>query len=144
MIQRPVKTAYASTKIRAALLCVLLLLPAPALAASAMVNIDVPKGTFKSIRLQTLPKGTVVNVRIESTGSIFVALVNTKGYVSASRPLFVGQIDKTISFKVTIPKLDDYYLVIDNRKGTGDRRVSIAFQAIGPSGEDKHNKIENL
>ena len=109
-----------------------------------MVNVDVPKGTFKSIRLKTLPKGTVVSVRIESTGSIFVALVNTRGYVSASRPLFVGQIDKTISFKVTIPKLDDYYLVIDNRKGTGDRHVAIAFQAIGPSKNGEQSKKENL
>ena len=144
MTRQPVKTVFTRVKIRAALLCFLLLLPALALAASAMVNIDVPKGTFKSIRLQTLPKGTEVSVRIESTGSIFVAMVNTKGYVSSSRPLFVGQIDKTISFKVTIPKLDDYYLVIDNRKGEGDRRVSIAFQAIRPSGDDKRNKIENL
>ena len=102
-------------------------------AASAMVNVDVPAGTFKSIRLKTLPKGTLVEVRIESSGSIFVAMVNTKGYVSSSRPLFVGQIDKTISFSVTIPKLDDYYLVIDNRKGTEDRSVGIAFKATAPS-----------
>jgi len=114
------------------------------LAASAMVNIEIAPGTFKSIRLKTLPKGAVVDVQIESTGSIVVAMVNTKGYVSSSRPLFMGRLDRKLSFTVTIPELDDYYLVLDNRKGTDNRSVSIAFQANAPSKNEPQKNPSQL
>jgi hypothetical protein len=97
-----------------------------------MVNVDVQAGAYKSIRLKKMPKGAVIDVSIESNGSIFVALVNTKGFTGSSTPLFAGQIDKKISFTVTIPEIDDYYLVIDNRKGIEERKVSIALNAMGP------------
>ena len=128
----------------AALLCLLALSASMALAASAMVNVDIAPGTFKSIRLKTLPAGTVVDVQIESTGSIFIAMVNTKGYVSSSRPLFMSQLNRKLSFTVTIPELDDYYLVLDNRKGADNRSVSIAFQATAPSKKDPQKKSNRL
>lgn len=144
MSSKPFKTILSIAGIHAALLLVMLVLPDQGKAAAAMANMDVSAGAFKSIRLKALPKGTVVEVQIESTGSIFAALVNTQGYVSSSRPLFAGQIDRTISFTVTIPESDDYYLVIDNRKGDVERKVSVSFKAIGPQKKSKQKNNEKL
>ena len=110
-----------------------LLCASSSLAASAMVNVDVPTGTFKSIKLNRLPKGASIEVQIESTGSLFVAMVTSKGLLETSKPLFVGQVDRKLSFTVVIPAPDDYYLVIDNRKGTKDQQVALAVRATAPN-----------
>jgi hypothetical protein len=119
--------------IGAALLLWLLLFPVSlGAAASIMFNVAVPSGKWKTTKLKNLPKGATVAVRIESTGSLVVALVNSRGYTKVSRPLFAGQMEKDLSFAVEIPKTDDYFLVLDNRKGTQSRKVTITVQATGP------------
>ena len=132
MAVRSIRALLPVLAAHATLLCLIALSAPAASADSAMVNVDVQAGSYKSIRLKKMPKGAVIDVHIESTGSIFVALVNTKGLTGPSTPLFAGQIDRKISFTVTIPEIDDYYLFIDNRKGTEERKVSIALNATGP------------
>jgi len=129
-------TNRSRSTIGVALLLWLLLFPVSLGAgASIMLNIDVPSGKWKAAKLTNLPKGAIVAVLVESTGSLAVALVNSRRYTKVSRPLFVGQLEKKLSFTVTIPKTDHYFLVLDNRKGTETRKVTIAVQATGPSRE---------
>ena len=115
----------------AIVLCLLLFPFSLGAAASVMLNTNVVAGKWKAVRLKNLPEGAMVAVRVESTGSLVVALVNSQGYTRSSRPLFVGQLEKSLSFSVAIPKTDHYFLVLDNRKGTENRDVTIAVQATG-------------
>ena len=128
----------------AVLLLSFILCASSALAASAMVNVDVPTGTFKSIKLNRLPKGASIEVQIESTGSLFVAMVTSKGLLETSKPLFVGQVDRKLSFTVVIPAPDDYYLVIDNRKGAKDQQVALAVRATAPGQTSPPKKSDPL
>ena len=121
-----------------------LLCASSALAASAMVNVDVPTGTLKSIKLNRLPKGATIEVQIESTGSLYVAMVTGKGLLEPTRPLFVSQLDRKLSFTVVIPAPDDYYLVLDNRKGDKDRQVALAMRASAPGQTGPPKKTDPL
>ena len=53
-----------------------------------------------------------------ASAGIHAAPVVTKGGVSSSCPLFAGQIDRPISFTVTIPESDGHCPVIDAASGT--------------------------
>ncbi len=121
-----------------------------ALASSGpvMVNMDVSAGQFKAIRLRALPKNAVVAVRLESDGYISVAVVDTINYLKfkfkkSHHPLFVGQVHKRFGFSVTIPKTDDYYLVLDNRKGRESKSVKVMVNAArsGADQLESANKI---
>jgi hypothetical protein len=84
------------------------------------LNVDVPAGKWKGVRLKYLPKGTLVAVQIESNGDIVVAFVDSRHYrrfPDMSRPLFLGRVDKRLSFSISVPATDHYYLVFDNRSG---------------------------
>ena len=100
--------------------------------ASVMLNADVASGKYKAVKLKNLPKGAVVTVQVKSTGSLTVILIDSRGIKSKPRPLFAGLVEKQLSFSVEIPRTDNYFLVLDNRKGAGNREVAIAIQAKGP------------
>jgi hypothetical protein len=92
-----------------------------AMAAQAGVSVDLPAGELKTIRLRNIPLGTIVAVRIVSTGRVLIALVGGKQLNPAegarTRAVFRGMVERSLSFKVTIPETDDYYLVLNNRRG---------------------------
>jgi hypothetical protein len=44
-----------------------------------------------------------------------------------------GRLDRKLSFTVTIPQTDDYYIVLDNRRGSADQEVSLLVRGVGPS-----------
>jgi len=97
-----------------------------------MVNIDVAPGVWKSIRLRNLPQGAHVALEIRSDGEVMVSLVNSDDYrrfSDAVRPLFMGRLKDKLSFSVSIPKSDDYYLVIDNRLGRRSRAITVTAGA---------------
>jgi len=98
----------------------------------ATVNLDIPPGKWKPIRLSNLPKDAAVAVQVVSNGEIAVALVDSKGYQrfsEASRPLFLGRVEKRLSFSLSIPVGGDYFLVLDNRSGREPRAVTVTVRA---------------
>lgn len=116
-----------------ALGCVALLAaaPQPGIAATAQVTIEVPQGKVKSVRLRHLPRGTLVGIAVSVSSRLGVALVSAK-QLKEKRPtaLFRAALERRISFKVTIPESDDYYLVLDNRRGAGPVKVTATVQAV--------------
>jgi hypothetical protein len=106
------------------------------------LNVDIPPGKWKGIRLRSLPKDAVVAVQVESSGKLVVALMDSKTYrhfSETSRPLFVGQVEKRLSFSVTIPAKDHSVVVLNNRSGSEPRAVRITIRATRPGEPDDKN-----
>lgn len=104
----------------------------PAAKGPVVINVDIPAGTWKVARLKNLPEGAVVALEVKSSATIIAALVDTNGYhqyPDVSRPLFAGQVDGKLSFSVTIPHTDNYYVVLDNRSGSTSRAVTVTVRA---------------
>ena len=116
-----------------ALGCVALLAAAPqrGLAATAQVSIEVPQGKVKSVRLRHLPRGTLVGIAISASGRLGVALVSAAQLKTGKpRALFRAVLERRMSFKVAIPESDDYYLVLDNRRGSAAVSVTATVRAV--------------
>lgn len=97
-----------------------------------MLSVEVPSGKWKAIRLRDLPKDAVVAVGVESSGEISVVLLDSPGYrrfPALQRPLFLGQVEKNLSFSVSVPAADNYFLVFDNRSGRQPRALTVAVRA---------------
>lgn len=93
--------------------------PRAASAQSAQVSIDVPPGKVKTVRLRHLPLGTAVAVVVVASGKLRTALISASEIKSARpRALFSGAFERKLSFRVVIPETADYYLLLDNRRGT--------------------------
>jgi hypothetical protein len=106
--------------VQGAVLALLLLAAAPALAAEAAMTLEVPAGQTRSIRLRAVPADSVMAIRIESSGRLLVALVagkQLKQPTPQSKPLFRGAVERKLTFRVAIAERDDYYLVLNNRRG---------------------------
>ena len=104
------------------------------------LNVDIPPGKWKGIRLRNLPKDAVVAVQVESSGKLVVALMDSKTYrhfSETSRPLFLGQVEKRLSFSVIIPATDHYFVVLNNRSGQEPRAVKITIRATRPGAGEK-------
>ena len=89
-------------------------------AAEASVSITLPAGQSKNVRLRNLPSGAVLMVQVRTSGKLMVALVSASELKSGSapKPVFRGVIERRMSFKVTVPETSDYYLVLNNSRGT--------------------------
>jgi len=127
-------------KIAQKILFVLLLIffcsSAEAVEGPIIVNTDVLSGSWKVIRLKNLPKNAVVALEIKSDGEIMVMLVDSNDYQSfpnTSRPLFMGRVEKKLSFSVSISESGHYYVILDNR--TGPRKRAITVTAAAARGE---------
>jgi len=105
-------------------------LPVPGSAATAQVTIDVPQGKLKSVRLRHLPRGTRLAISVSASGSIGLELVS-KTQLKSGHPvaLFRATLDHKLSFRLVIPTSDDYYLVLDNRRGDVPVRVTATVSA---------------
>ena len=111
-----------------------------------LLNVDIPAGKWKGIRLRNLPKDAVVAVQVESSDEILVALMDSKSFQrfsKTSRPLFLGQVEKKLAFTVSIPRAGDHFLVFDNRTGAQSRAVTVTIRAARGSADqmDAANKI---
>ena len=115
-----------------ALACAALLAMAapPCTAAVAQVSVDVPQGKTKSVRLRRLPRGAVLGVAISASAALRIVLVSA-GQLKSGKPqaLFRGAVDRRMSFRVVIPESDDYYLVLDNRRGGQAVAVTATIEA---------------
>ncbi len=107
---------------------------ASAFAASGpiTVNVDVPLGQWKAARLKDLPKDATVAAQAESTGEILVALIHAKAFKNSPdnlRPLFTGRVERKLSFSVATAEKGDHYLLLDNRRGTEAKAVTVTLHA---------------
>jgi hypothetical protein len=96
------------------------------------VNVDVPAGQWKAARLKNLPKDAMVAVRVDCNGEILVALVHSNTFRNSPegiRPLFTGRVEGRLSFSVAIAEKGDHYLILDNRRGTEAKAVTVTLQA---------------
>jgi len=103
---------------------------APARATTVQVTVDVPQGKTKTVRLRRLPKGAIVAVRIRTDRKLRIAFVSAIALKSKKpEALFRGAVDRGITFRVTIPTSSDYYLVLDNRRGTQPVKTRATIRA---------------
>jgi len=87
-----------------AALVLVLAASAPPASAQAVFNTDVPAGKWRALRVRAVPEGAVLAVQIALEGTIAVALVRA-------------------------PAPGDYYVVLDNRRGTDARAVEVKVRA---------------
>lgn len=101
-------------------------------AAEAAMSMDLPGGKHKAVRLRNLPKGAVMAVAVQTSGPIAISLLSESEYrrfPSIQDPVFLGTVDRKLSFTVTIPDAGNFYLVLDNRKAEDARKVKFLIRA---------------
>ena len=112
--------------------CLALLAGAPhsASAATAQVTLEIPRGKAQSVRLRHLPRGTQISVSILASARLVVVLKSAK-QIRAKSPdaVFRGELKRRLSFRIRIRETDDYYLVLDNRRGEGPVKVTMSVRA---------------
>lgn len=119
-------------KILVLLIFCFLKLNAEAAKGPVLLNADVAPGTWKAVRLKNLPKGATVALEIKSDGEIKVFLIDSADYQrfpNTSRPLFIGRVEKKLSFSVTIPTSGHYYVVFDNGSGRKLCKITLTIGA---------------
>lgn len=103
------------------------------------MSVDLPGGKHKAVRLRNLPKGAIMAVAVQTSGPIAISLVNEVDYrrfPKVEDPVFLGTVERKLSFTVTIPATGTFYLVLDNRRAEEERKVKFVIRAQrGPSPE---------
>ena len=100
-------------------------------AAIAQVTLEVPPGKAKLVRLRNLPRGTQLGVLIEASAKLVVALRSaTQEQTKSVDAVFRGALEHKLTFEVSIPATDDYYLVLDNRRGAEQVKVTATIEAV--------------
>jgi len=130
-----------------AILLWMLWLSSAAAESLATVNLDIPPGKWKSIRLKNLPRDAVVAVQVVSNGGVAVAFLDSRDHQDfsrTSRPLFLGRLEKRVSFAVSIPAKGDYFVVLDNRSGQEPRAVTVMVRAARASTNQARSAKEIL
>jgi len=106
---------------------------AHAAAAEAALATEVPAGQSKSIRLRGIAAGTLIAVRIVTSGRLLVALVamqQLRQREAKPKALFRGAVQEKLSFRVLIPEADDYLLVLNNRAGKETLKVEAEIRTV--------------
>ena len=125
-------------RLMAQTLLALLLFAAPlwnlASAAEAALSVEVPAGQFKRARLTNLPKDAVLAVVVQTSasGKLVVNLINERAFRNPPKPeepIFMGTVERRLSFTVTIPETGNYFLVLDNRRGAETQRIRLGIRA---------------
>lgn len=130
------------------LACLAWMAAEPAFSVEATINVDVPGGKWKGVRLKSLPRGVSVALRIESSDALRVIVVDGSELrrFPNTRPLFEASMEKRLGFSVVIPRSGDYYVVFDNRKSTEPRQVKLNVKAEPPARSppptDKPKKLD--
>ncbi len=109
----------------------------PALAAEqfASINTVIPAGKWKIVKLRNLPKGAGLAIQIVSDGKIVVFLLDDetiRNFPDVKRPLFWGSTTGKLGFELLIPRRATYYAVLDNHKGSVERKVFFSVTGSNP------------
>lgn len=97
------------------------------------LGVKLPPNTWKAARLKNLVKNAVVSIKINGTVPIDVLILNQtdhRNYPDTSQPLFKGRSFGKLSFSVTIPDSDLYFLVLDNKDLTQTADLQLHIQAV--------------
>jgi hypothetical protein len=114
---------------------------------TASFSSTVPAGQKKSIKINSLPKDTVVAVEVQSDGPIEVVflggseLTPTMGEGPA---LFRGETERKLGFSVTTPAEGDYFVVFNNAHGAVSRSVVVTVTATRRLGSAKPPAMARL
>ncbi len=106
-----------------------------AIAAKAELNAEVPEGKWKALRLRGLPKNASIAIRVESSGPIRIIFLHQdelKRFPKPVRPAFAGSAERRLTFRVRVPAAGNWYVILDNRKGSEARDVRLLIEALGP------------
>ncbi len=96
------------------------------------VSVTIPAGQWKAVRLRNLPRETMVAIALRCDGSLTVGLLNAQDHAQfpkVANPLFWGEAESKLGFSATIPQQGDYFVVLNNREGTGPRQVTMTTSA---------------
>jgi hypothetical protein len=121
------------------LLAGLVVLKSAAIAGSLTASMEIAQAKWKTVRLKDMPKDTSVAIEVESSGSIRVAFVHgdeIKRFPAAVTPQFQSNVDRKLSFGISIPRSGDYYLILDNRQGEQARKIRLLIRAEKPKTPD--------
>jgi hypothetical protein len=107
-------------------------MPLVADAGRALLNVIVPAQKWKSVRIKDLPLNASIALAVQTDGTldiIFVHQDELAKFPAAVNPAFQGTVERTMSFRVVIPKPGNYFVILDNRKGSGELKVKVDIQA---------------
>lgn len=96
------------------------------------MSLQLPAGKWKTVRLRNLPKDAVMAIVVNATRSITVSLLSEADYRRFPRlqdPIFLGSVERRLSFTVTIPATGTYYFVLDNRRSEEPCKVKFLIRA---------------
>ena len=99
---------------------------------SAEVNSEVQPHRWSAIRLSNVNRGATLEIKVSLDGQATVVLVNEsqlKSYPRVARPLFRTETRSRAIFSIVAPRSDNYYLIVDNRKGANKRKFSLSVTA---------------
>ena len=99
---------------------------------SAEVHSEVLAHRWSAIRLSNVNQGATLSIKLHLDGQAMVVLVNEsqlKNYPKITRPLFRTVTRRHAIFSIVAPKSDNYYLIVDNRKGASKRKYSLTITA---------------
>jgi hypothetical protein len=109
---------------------------AAAVEKSVSFRNEAPAGRWMGIRLRNLNAGATLSISLTTNGTINLMLLNSASYGVFSRkpdeapePLFQSSASDRVEFSVLSPRTDDYYLIVDNRKGTTPRTFTVEAKA---------------
>ena len=97
------------------------------------LSVTLPPNTWKAARLKNLIKDVVVSVEISGTVPVDILILNQSdhlNYPNTIQPLFKGRSFNKLSFSITIPDSNDYFLVLDNKDPTQTADLQLHIQAV--------------
>jgi hypothetical protein len=102
--------------------------------AEVAMSVEVPAGQFRRARLPNLPKEAVLAVAVQTSasGKLVLFLINERAYQRPPKPeepIFIGSVERRLSFTVTIPETGTYFLVLDNRRGVEPQKIKLGIRA---------------
>lgn len=107
---------------------------------SVSLSSTVEVGASHTTRLNNLPKGAFLSIRVEASADVAVLLINHadfEAYPAIKKPVFYGRTsNKALKFGVQVPESGKYYLVLGNR--TGKRAVEFTLSVTAST--DKTEK----
>jgi hypothetical protein len=114
------------------LLLILFCSSVEAIKGPVAVNVDVAAGNWKAVRLKSLPKNAIIALEVKCDDEITVTVIDSGDYLkfpNTHRPIFVGRVQRKLSFSLTVPESGHYYVVLDNRSGLKQQAVKVTVAA---------------
>jgi predicted Zn-dependent protease len=100
---------------------------------SVDLKLTVAAKKWTGIRLRNLNKDTLISTDISMNGFADIFLLDNLSYKefpnNRENALFHASANNKLNFSISIPKTDNYVLIVDNRKGTNELSFSLHINA---------------